>query len=179
MGIVYRDLGQIRIVNVQPETSTAEVLFSCDYMQRGDVVRPFVERPAPPYKDASKFDIFAPVSGKPVGRIVNSFDWHQALGAGMATYVDIGAAKGVKVGDYVRFFRYQTTKDDISATAGEHDLQYKVYGFGSAPKKYSGKDLPRELLGEGIVLNVTKDAATVLVTYEREEAYTGDFVELE
>jgi hypothetical protein len=179
MGIVYRDLGQIRIVNVQAETSTAEVLFSCDYMQRGDVARPFVERPAPPYKDASKFDIFAPVSGKPVGRIVNSFDWHQALGAGMATYVDIGAAKGVKVGDYVRFFRYQTTKDDISATAGEHDLQYKVYGFGSAPKKYSGKDLPRELLGEGIVLNVTKDAATVLVTYEREEAYTGDFVELE
>jgi len=179
MGIVYRDLGQIRIVNVQPETSTAEVLFSCDYMQRGDVVRPFVERPAPPYKDASKFDIFAPVSGKPVGRIVNSFDWHQALGAGMATYVDIGATKGVKVGDYVRFFRYQTTKDDIAATAGEHDLQYKVYGFGSAPKKYTGKDLPRELLGEGIVLNVTKDAATVLVTYEREEAYTGDFAELE
>ena len=33
--------------------------------------------------------------------------------------------------------------------------------------------------GEGIVLNVTKDAATVLVTYEREEAYTGDFAELE
>src|ERR1700723_3453308 len=62
MGIVYRDLGQIRIVNVQQETSTAEVLFSCDYMQRGDVARPFVERPAPPYKDASKFDIFAPVS---------------------------------------------------------------------------------------------------------------------
>jgi hypothetical protein len=179
MGIVYRDLGQIRIVNVQPETSTAEVLFSCDYMQRGDVARPFVERPAPPYKDASKFDIFAPASGKPVGRIVNSYDWHQALGAGMATYVDIGATKGVKVGDYVRFFRYQTTKDDISATAGEHDLQYKVYGFGSAPKKYSGKDLPRELLGEGIVLNVTKDAATVLVTYGREEAYAGDFAEVE
>jgi hypothetical protein len=179
MGIVYRDLGQIRIVNVQPETSTAEVLFSCDYMQRGDVARPFVERPVPPYKDASKFDIFAPVSGKPVGRIVNSFDWHQALGAGMATYVDIGATKGVKVGDYVRFFRYQETKDDIAATAGEHDLQYKVYGFGSAPKKYSGKDLPRELLGEGIVLNVTKDAATVLVTYGREEAYAGDFAEVE
>src|ERR1700733_4429894 len=30
MGIVYRDLGQIRIVSVQPQTSTAEILFSCD-----------------------------------------------------------------------------------------------------------------------------------------------------
>jgi hypothetical protein len=179
MGIVYRDLGQIRIVNVQPDTSIAEVVFSCDYMQRGDVARPFVERPAPPYKDASKFDIFAPANGKPVGTVVTSFDWHQALGAGITTYVNIGASKGVKVGDYVRFFRYQTSKDDVSATAGEHDLQYKVYGFGSSPKKYAGKDLPREVLGEGIVLNVTKDAATVLVTYEREEAYTGDFAELE
>jgi hypothetical protein len=179
MGIIYRDLGQIRVVNVQAETSTAEILFSCDYMQRGDVARPFVERPVPPYKEAAKFDIFAPVNGKPVGTIVSAVDWHQAFGAGITAYVNIGASKGVKVGDYLRFFRYQASKDDISATAGEHDLQYKVYGFGSAPKKYSAKDLPREILGEGIVLNVTKDAATVLVTYEREEAYTGDFAELE
>jgi hypothetical protein len=179
MGVLYRDVGQIRIVSVEPQTSVAEILFSCDYMQRGDVARPFVERPAPPYKEASKFDIFAPVSGKPVGRLVSSYDWHQAVGAGITTYVDIGASKGVKVGDYVRFFRYQTSKDDISAKAGEQDMQYKVYGFGSAPKKYGGKDLPREILGEGIVLNVTKDAATVLVTYGRKEAFTGDFAELE
>ncbi|HEX4380434.1 MAG TPA: hypothetical protein VH022_10395 [Candidatus Acidoferrum sp.] len=179
MGILYRDLGQIRIVSVQPETSTAQVLFSCDYMQRGDVARPFVERPAPPYKEAAKFDIFAPASGKPVGTIVSAFDWNQAFGAGITAYVNIGASKGVKVGDYVRFFRYQTSKDDVSATAGEHDTQYKVFGFGSAPKKYAGKDLPREILGEGIVLNVTKEAATVLVTYGREEAYTGDLAELE
>jgi hypothetical protein len=179
MGILYRDLGQIRVVSVQAETATAEILFSCDYMQRGDVARPFVERPAPPYKDASKFDIFAPVSGKPVGTIVTGYDRHQVFGAGITAYVNIGASKGVKVGDYVRLFRYQTSKDDISAKAGEPDMQYKVLGFGSAPKKYAGKDLPREILGEGIVLNVTKDAATVLVTYEREEAYTGDLAELE
>jgi len=179
MGVLYRDLGQIRVVSVQAETATAEILFSCDYMQRGDVARPFVERPAPPYKDPSKFDIFAPVSGKPVGTIVTGYDRHQVFGAGITAYVNIGASKGVKVGDYVRLFRYQTSKDDISAKAGEPDMQYKVLGFGSAPKKYTGKDLPREILGEGIVLNVTKDAATVYVTYEREEAYTGDLAELE
>jgi hypothetical protein len=179
MGTIYRDLGQIRVVSVQAETSTAEILFSCDYMQRGDVARPFVERPTPPYRDATKFDIFAPASGKPVGTVVTAFDWHQVLGAGIAAYVNIGASKGVKVGDYVRFFRYQTSKDDIAAKAGEQDMQYKVFGFGSAPKKYAGKDLPREILGEGIVLNVTKDAATVLVTYEREEGYAGDLAEVE
>ncbi|HEY2821990.1 MAG TPA: FlgT C-terminal domain-containing protein [Candidatus Acidoferrum sp.] len=179
MGVLYRDLGQIRIVSVQPETSIGEVIFSCDYVQRGDVARPFVERPAPPYKESVKFDIFAPSTGKPVGTIVSAYDWHQVLGAGVTAYINIGATKGVKVGDYVRLFRYEASKDDISATAGEHDMQYKVFGFGSAPKKYAAKDLPREILGEGIVLNVTKDAATVLVTYGREDAYTGDFAELE
>ncbi len=93
--------------------------------------------------------------------------------------MNIGATKGVKVGDYVRFFRYQTSKDDISAKAASRICNTRSIGFGSAPKKYAGKDLPREILGEGIVLNVTKDAATVLVTYGREEAYTGDFAEVE
>src|SRR5262249_35340590 len=123
--------------------------------------------------------IFAPVSGKPVGTVVTGRDWHQAFGDGLTAYVNIGASKGVKVGDYVRLFRYQTSKDDVSAKAGEQDMQYKVYGFGRAPKKYTGKHLPREILGEAIVLNVTKDAATVFVTFEREEAFTGDFAELE
>ncbi|HEY1924734.1 MAG TPA: hypothetical protein VGG58_05745 [Candidatus Acidoferrum sp.] len=179
MGTIYRDIGQIRVVSVEPKTSTAEVSFSCDYMERGDVARPFEERPSPAYREPSKFDVFAPVSGKPVGTVVSGFDWDQALGRGSTIYVNIGAAKGLKVGDYLRVFRYQASKIDISQTAGEKDLQYKVYGFGSAPKKYEAKDLPREVLGEGVVLNVTKDAATVLITYGREEMYTGDFAEIE
>jgi hypothetical protein len=179
MGTLYRDAGQIRVISVHPKTSIAEVVFSCNYMQRGDIVRPFEERPAPPFKDAIRFDHFAPISGKPVGTMVSSFDFHQQLGRGDAAYVNIGANKGVKVGDYMRVFRYQETKKNVSATAGEHDYQYKVFGFGSAPTRYEGKDLPREILGEGIVLSVTKGAATVLITYSTSEMYTGDFAEIE
>jgi hypothetical protein len=179
MGTVYKDAGQLRVVSVHPKTSIAEVAFSCDYMQRGDIVRPFEERPAPPYKDPGVPDHFAPISGKPVGTIVGSFDFHQELARGDAAYVNIGANKGVKVGDYMRLFRYQETKKDVSQSAGEHDYQYKVFGFGSAPMRYSGKDLPRELLGEGIVLNVTRGAATVLITYSSAEMYAGDFAEIE
>ncbi len=179
MGTLYRDTGKVRVVSVQPKTSIAEVIFSCDYMQRGDVARPFEERPAPPYKDAGKFDHFAPVSGKPVGTVVSSFDFHQLLGRGDAAYVNIGAAKGVKVGDYMRVFRYQENKRDINASAGESGYQYKVYGFGSAPERYEWKDLPREVLGEGIVLSVSRNSATVLITYSTTDMYTGDYVEIE
>jgi hypothetical protein len=179
MGILYKDAGQVRVVNVQPKVSIAEILLSCDYMQRGDIARPFEERPAPPFKDAAKFDHFAPISGKPVGTVVSAFDYHQLLGRGDAAYVNIGAAKGVKVGDYMRVFRYQGAKKDVAASAGEPDHQYKVYGFGTAPTKYDGKDLPREVLGEGIVLSVTRNAATVLITYSMVDMYAGDYAEIE
>jgi hypothetical protein len=177
MGTLYRDAGQVRVVNVQPKVSTALVTFSCDYIQRGDVLRPFEERPSPPFRDPSAFDHFAPVSGKPVGTVVSAFDYHQLLGRGDAMYVNIGAAKGVKVGDYMRVFRHQGT---MTAVATENKgYQYKIYGFGSAPARYEWKDLPREVLGEGIVLNVTRNAATVLVTYNTVPMFAGDFVEIE
>src|SRR2546429_1787841 len=65
MGTQYIDAGQVRVVSVQSKVSIAQVIFSCDYMQRGDVVLPYQERPVPPLKEAAAFDHFAPVSGKP------------------------------------------------------------------------------------------------------------------
>jgi hypothetical protein len=52
-------------------------------------------------------------------------------------------------------------------------------GFGSTPVRYGAKDLPREVLGEGIVLNASRNAATVLVTFSSVEVFTGDSVEIE
>ena len=178
MGTLYRDAGVVRVVNVQPKVSVAEVVFSCDYIQRGDIARPFEERPAPPFKDAAAFDHFAPVSGKPVGTVISAFDYHQLLGRGDTVYVNIGAEKGVKVGEYMRLFRHQGTTTEY-AQEKIKGYQNEVYGFGSSPTKYQWKDLPREVLGEGIVLNVTKNAATVLITYCTVALYAGDFVEIE
>lgn len=177
MGGRYLDAGQLRVINVQPKVSVAEVIFSCGYMQRGDIVRPYVERPAPPFKDASTFDHFAPVSGKPVAMVVAASDYAQLYGAGTTVYVNLGAAQSVKVGDYFRVFRYQGT---LTETAPQtKGFQYKMYGFGGSPTIYVWKDLPREVLGEGIVLNVSRNSATVLLTYSSADIHAGDYVELE
>jgi hypothetical protein len=177
-GTLYRDGGQVRVVNVQPKVSIAEVTFSCGgYIQRGDLARPFEERPVPPYKSSAAFDHFAPVSGKPVGTIFSSHDYWQLLGTGYIAYVNIGAGKGAKVGDYMRLFRYQGSGTELaSVTKDDH---YRIYGFGSAPTRYEWKNLPREILGEGIVLNVSRNSATVLITYSTVPVYTGDYVEIE
>lgn len=177
MGTLYADLGQLKVVNVQPKTSIAEITFSCDYMQRGDIVRPFEERPVPPYKETGAFDHLAPVSGKPVGMMVNTADFQQGQGQGATVYVNLGAAQGVKIGDYVRFFRYQgKTIEYAPQTKG---YQYEMYGFGSSPTRYKWSDLPREVLGEGIILNASRNASTVLITFSSADIYTGDNVEIE
>jgi hypothetical protein len=177
MGTLYRDTGQVRVVNVQAKVSIAKVVFLCQYIQRGDILRPLEERPTPPFKEPAAFDHFAPVSGKPVGTVVSAYEYQQLLGNGNAIYVNVGAAKGVKVGDYMRLFRYQGDMKEYAADV--KGSQYEMYGFGSAPARYESKDLPREVLGEGIVLNVTKNAATVLITYTRQAIYTGDYAEIE
>jgi hypothetical protein len=177
MGTHYIDAGQLRIVNVQPKTATAQVTFSCDYMQRGDIVVPYEERPEPAYKDAGAFDIFAPVSGKPVAMVVTSKDYSQSASRGAAVYVNLGTNKGVKVGDYFRVFRYQGSLAElVPQTKGYQD---RLYGFGSSPGRYNWNDLPREVLGEGIVINVSRNSSTIVVTYSRSDIYAGDYIEVE
>jgi len=177
MGTYYQDLGQLKVVNVQPNVSTAEVTFACDYLQRGDLIRPWQERPSPPYKPAEKFDRFAPVSGKSVGMLVVGKDFGQVYGKFQTVFVNLGTNQGVNVGDYMRVFRYQG--GNAQTAANFDDYQDRMYGFGSNPVKYKWNDLPRELLGEGIVLNVSPNSSTIYITYSRADMYAGDYAEVE
>jgi hypothetical protein len=177
MGIHYVDAGQLRVINVQPKTATAQVTMSCDYMQRGDIVLPFQERPSPTFKDAGAFDHFAPITGKPVAMVVQSRDYQQSAGQGNTVYVNLGTSQGVKVGDYFRIFRYQGSLSETVAQT--KDFQDRIYGFGSSPQRYTWNDLPREILGEGIVLNVSRNSSTVFITFSSSTIYAGDYVEIE
>jgi hypothetical protein len=177
MGTLYRDAGQLKVINVQPNVSTAEVTFACGYLQRGDLVRPFQERPGPPYKPAAKFDRFAPISGKSVGMLVVGKDYSQTYGKFSTVYVNLGANQGVSVGDYFRVFRYQGSHAETSQYLP--DYQYKILGFGSDPARYQWNDIPREIIGEGVVLNVSPNSSTVLITLSHIELFAGDYVEVE
>jgi hypothetical protein len=177
MGTVYADTGQLVVTSVQPNVSTAQIIFTCNYMQRGDILKPMQERPSPPYKPAEKFDHFAPVSGKPVGMLVIGLGFTNIYGQNSLVYVNLGTNQGVKVGDYFRVFRYQGSHAET--VPNTPDFQYKVYGFGSTPQKYEWNDLPREVLGEGIVIFTGHNSATMFVTHTSGDIYAGDYVEIE
>ena len=177
MGTPYVDAGQVRVVNVLPKVSVAQVIFSCGYMQRGDILQPYQDRPAPPFKDSAAFDHFAPVTGKPVAMVVAGKDYGQVFGKLSAVYVNLGSGQGVKVGDYFRIFRYQgSMAETVPQNKG---YQYSMFGFGSAPVRYEWNDLPREVLGEGIVINVNRNSSTMVITFSSLEVYAGDYVEVE
>jgi hypothetical protein len=176
MGTMYADIGELRVIRVQPKISIAELSLACDMMQRGDIVRPFTARPAPDFHDTA-FDPFAPPSGKKTAMVVTTKHFGQISGSGAIVFVNLGSAQGVKVGDYFRVFRYQGTHNDTIYQV--RDTAYKVYGYGSAPVAYQWDNLPRQVLGEGLVLRTGPNSSTVLLTISREEIYDGDYVELE
>jgi hypothetical protein len=176
MGTMYADIGQVRVIRVLAKTSIAELKLTCDLMQRGDILRPFTARPTPPYRDA-KFDIFAPPSSKKTAMVVATKQFGQIAGAGAILYVNLGSAQGVQAGDYFRVFRYQGTHNDTIYQV--RDTAYKVYGYGSTPVAYQWDNLPRQILGEGLVLRTGPNSSTVLMTIAREEIYAGDYVEIE
>jgi hypothetical protein len=176
MGTRYADIGRLRVVHVDSKTSTAQMDVSCIYMQRGDIVLPFVARPAPQFHDV-KFDPYAAPSGKKTAMVVTAKDFQVLTGAGKIVYVNLGNAQGVRVGDYFRVFRYQGTH--IETLYQVSDTAYKAFGFGSTPVAYGWNNLPRQVLGEGIVLRTGPNSSTVLMTTTREDIYIGDYVELE
>lgn len=176
MGTRYVDIGRLRVIHADERTSTAVMDLACTTVYRGDLIRPFMARPAPQYHTA-KLDPFAPPSGKKTAMIVTSKDYTVLDGPGRIVYVNLGSAQGVRVGDYFRAFRYQGTRAETVFQV--RDTAYKAYGFGSTPVAYQWDNLPRQVLGEGIVLRTGTNSSTVMLTNVHLEVFVGDYVELE
>jgi hypothetical protein len=188
MGTVWEDEGRVKVIIVRPDTSIGQVEHSCDYVQRGDILVPFTERPAPPLKSEAGFDRFAPANGKPLAMVITGKKFQQQVGNNDIIYVNLGNSQGVKIGDYFRIFRYQGTQHETAYQTPRYAFDQEdgmavpdvgIYGFGSVPKKWNWSNVPREDVGEGIVLRTGPNSATVLITFCLRPVYPGDYVEIE
>jgi hypothetical protein len=189
MGTWWEDEGRVTVVVVNPNTAIAQVSNTCNYLQRGDTLLPFKERLAPPLKSEANFDRFAPASGKAMAMVMIGKAFQISFGTNDVFFVNLGAAQGVKVGDYFRIFRYTGTQHetayqtrDAAFDLASNDTIYgRVYGFGVTgdKKKWKWDNTPREVIGEGIVLRTGTNSATILTTYALRDFYVGDYVEIE
>jgi hypothetical protein len=190
-GHPYGEIGRVRIVDTRQHSAIAQVEFSCDPINPGDVAMPYVEKPPVAFHVPGHFDRFAPANGKLSGRIVLGKDFDLVLGTGMKLYLNMGANQGVKVGDYFRVVRSYTATlndpvDSLSfKTWTSEDTQMRPPTFeANRLTKTKGAnihvaDLPRRAVGEVVVLNVTPTSSSAMVVFALEDVYAGDTVELD
>ena len=190
-GRPYGEIGRVRVVDTRSHSAIAQVEFSCDPINPGDVAVPFVEKPPIAFHVPGHFDRFAPANGKLSGRIVLGKDFDSVLGTGMKLYMNMGSNQGVKVGDYFRVVRSYTATlrdpvDSLSFKARtSEDTQMRPPAFEAnrftktkGPNIHVG-DLPRRAVGEVVVLNVTPTSSSGMVVFALEDVYAGDTVELD
>jgi len=190
-GRPYGEIGRVRVVDTRSHSAIAQVEFSCDPINPGDVAVPFVEKPPVAFHVPGHFDRFAPANGKLSGRIVLGKDFDSVLGTGMKLYMNMGSNQGVKVGDYFRVVRSYTATlrdpvDSLSFKARtSEDTQMRPPTFEAnrftktkGPNIHVG-DLPRRAVGEVVVLNVTPTSASAMVVFALEDVYAGDTVEMD
>ena len=190
-GRPYGEIGRVRVVDIRSHSAIAQVEFSCDPINPGDVVVPFVERPPVTFHVPGHFDRFAPPNGKLTGRVVLGKDFDGFLGTGMKLYMNMGSNQGVKVGDYFRVVRsYEATLQDPvdslsfkARTSEDTQVRPPTFEAGRFTRTKGPnihvRDLPRRAVGEVVVLNVTPTASSAMIVFALEDVYAGDTVELD
>lgn len=181
-GEIYADLGYATVTETRPNNiAIAKVEFTCDPIVPGDQVVPFVVRQPVSYRQRSTAERFPDATSSVSGRIVASRNFEQFLGPGSNIYLNVGAKRGVKPGDYFRIVRgYERRAFDLAAVESygqtlAEDTQKNAPRYPS--KKL--KELPHHLVGEAVVLSTHDDTATAIVSFVLEEVHVGDTVELE
>lgn len=195
IGTFVRELGLVRVIEVQNDTATAEITLSCDTVEFGDLLKPYEEYLGPEARDARPLPRYAEGTGGKKGRIIMSRNYREYLSANQIVFIDLGTRQGVQPGDYFTIYRR------IGKTEGITDIpEFKINvdrDDGYQSDRYRGGDfslnstreaksdvlknrpkIPRKVLGELIVLKVEKGAAVALITRTTSEVNIGDFIEL-
>jgi hypothetical protein len=191
MGQPYSELARVRIIDTRSRMAIAEIEMSCDPVNPGDYVIPYVEKPAISFHPPLRFDRFLPSNGKLTGRIAMAKDFDSEIGPGAKVYLNVGSNQGVKPGDYFRAVRsydadLHDPTDSLSFKASTNeDTQAKQAAIDPNFLTKTGgpvihvRDLPRRAVGEVVVISTTPTTATGMVVFAMESVHLGDGVELD
>lgn len=180
-GQPYFDLGYARVIEIRGELAVAKIEFSCDSIDVGDLVIPFVERPQVMVRDHSTMDRFPTTESDLNGKVVLAGESDQFATSGRKVYLNLGWQQGVKVGDYFRVTRSyspdETDESDRGAYAKSEVDDTQKHELKLSKKQY--EEMPRRVLGEIVVLSATQTSSTAMVTFMLEPMHSGDVVERE
>jgi hypothetical protein len=206
LGVYTQEVGRLRVVRVRDRVAVAEVRLACTDLLVGDLLRPAQERPALNARAETALDRFAEPTGKQTGRLVLARDGREMVSRDDVVFIDLGAEDGLKAGDYLTVFRPE--KHAVLVDYGAEIVPNSRGGFQSDARRGGGhsimaqrvKDVdgpesgrtvktpeirrarpavPRQVVGELVVIRVEGRAATAVVTRVAQEIHTGDAVEVQ
>ncbi len=194
LGVFVREVGVLRVLEVQGQTATARIVVSCSDVQLGDLLVAFATRRAPETNVSQPLPRYQPTSGQTPGRIVLQREQHENIGPRDVVYVDLGTENGVKIGDKFTIFRrkpddgnvFNFSDDDIvlRQSGGYESDKFKGGKFSNGHPyearqkvKNTRLSIPPKIVGELIVIAVEGKSATAIVTRTTQEVHTGDHVE--
>ncbi len=149
MGVLYKQVAQVKVLCAQEHTSIAEITSACDPVVVGDVLKPYSPIPVPlALKTPPKGRCDAP-NGKPTGMIVRFKDGTLTGGDSSLMMLDLGSADGVYPGMFVTIYRH-------NPAAG----------------------MPRLVLGEGGILTTGQHYSTAKILSSKGPIHVGDHVEV-
>src|SRR5437868_2110057 len=87
-GQPYAEVGRVKILDIRQHSAVAQVEFSCDPVNPGDIAVPFAEKSPIAFHPPMQFDRFRPSSGKLTGTILLGKDFDGMLGSGAKVYMN-------------------------------------------------------------------------------------------
>jgi len=208
LGVYVQELGRLKIIAVNEQTSVGEILSSCEEVLLGDLLAEVPHRTSPIERPDVPIDRFQNPSGKPTGRLMLAKDKRELVTRGDIVFVDLGAEDNLKVGEYLTVYR-KVGNGNIVTVHNEEISPGTMHGFQSQQFRggefsinatraketsegvFNGRPittteirhrrppLPRKIVAEIAILNVQNRTATGIVTRVAQEVRTGDFVEIQ
>jgi hypothetical protein len=179
LGHLYAELGQLRVDRIENGFAVATIEASCQPIMAGDVVIPFHDKGSfSAQPRTTPFQVFGVPLPRRHGTIVMASEFDYIFGLHKIVYIDLGSRVGLKPGDYLRISR---SYDPDKMPEGNR-LTLDNPGYDDTQRhplivsSKSMKNWPVKGLGEMMVISVTPDTATCLVTMALEDLQIGDMV---
>lgn len=200
-------IGQVKILSLLDNSAIAQIVQSCEEIQYGDPLIPYVA-PSIPFdiRTSLELPLYLPESDKPRGHVVWTEDRLGTVGQSYLAYVDMGANQKLVPGDKLWIFRYGNKQDTIQTSVKdlyrqatidypEKDLFRRKENTISDSKRSAGEIDPRQeppnpgepqdytqlrkFIGEAVVLTTEAQTACVKIVISSEDIHLNDWVQVE
>lgn len=189
LGYAMQMVGRIKIILLGEDTSTAQVVNSCDAIEMGYDIYPFTEMAMPLTRKTSAATPHVnavPERGR--GAIVYFSDLVVSATQGDLCSLDLGSDQGIMPGDVFQVYRNEAhdfLNEDVDHLGKYLDKREAmdtmrnrrpVDELDTFWRQRRIHDLPPRIVGEVVVLYAEKDTSTAKITKSTGELQLGDLV---